>query len=109
MLTDNGGSTINNDGKRPGGFYGLGGWGRRAYVCMVGSGGLAGVEDSACVTAALNYSCNHQSACQQNRTRGLDINPTCTELAQHFNSKALQLTHMCIHALPSRDAPSERD
>lgn len=121
-MSDNGGSTINSDGKWPGGLCGLGGWSSRSvYVCVCREGGGGGltkeleeVEDSACVKAALNYISNHQSACQQNRTRGLDISPTCTELAQHFTCRAFQLicsckyTHMCTHSPPSQDAPSER-
>lgn len=97
------GSTINSDGKWPGGRCRLGGWGSWnvcmcVCVCVQGwKGGLTKeleeVEDSVCVKAALNYISNHQSACQQNRTRGLDISPTCTELAQHFTCKAFQHTH----------------
>lgn len=90
------------------------------YVCLEWGGGcrltkkLEEVEDSACVKAALNYISNHQSACQQNRTWRLDINPTCTELAQHFAGKALQLTHAnahaCAHTLCSaKMPPSEKE
>lgn len=99
------------------GLGGFAGWVAGAvecvYVCVEGGGGvrlskeLEEVEDSACVKAALNYISNHQSACQRNRTRGLDISPTCTELAQHFTSKVLQLTHCmqihtCPHTLPAQ-------
>lgn len=108
LLSDNGGSTINRDGKWPGG----GSVGRGALrVGWLGQLGQSGcvlesdvrvwgggrgvtkeVEDSACVKAALNYASNHQSARQRNGTRGLDISPTCEELAQHFTGKAAQLT-----------------
>ena len=68
------------------GVYRLGGWAHRgACVCVcVCVGGLTKeleeVEDSVGVKAALNYVSNHQSACQQSRTWGLDISPTGVEL-----------------------------
>lgn len=57
----------------------------RVCVCVEGGGGgltkeLEEVEDSVGVKAALNYVSNHQSTCQQSRTWGLDISPTCAEL-----------------------------
>lgn len=69
-------------GSGPGGFAGwVAGASQSVYVCVRGGGvtkELEEVEDCVCVKAALNYISNHQSACQQNRTRGLDISPTCT-------------------------------
>lgn len=123
LLWDNGGSTINRDGKWPGGgsvgrggLCGLGGWGSWG-----GGGGvtkeLEEVEDSACVKAALNYASNHQSARQRYGTRGLDISPTCEELAQHFTGKAARLTrsrehthtHTPSYALGPAEMPPRRD
>lgn len=121
MLSDNGGSTINWRWEVAWGALRVGWLGQSecVYVCVERGGvwltkELEEVEDSACVKAALNYISNHQSARQQNRTRGLDISPTCTELAQHLTSKVLQLTlyantHTFIHTLLSQDAPSERE
>lgn len=66
------------------GVYRLGGWAHRGMRVCVCRGGLTKeleeVEDSVGVKAALNYVSNHQSACQQSRTWGLDISPTCAEL-----------------------------
>lgn len=91
-------------------------------VGEVGGGGgrrvtkeLEEVEDSACVKAALNYASNHQSARQRNGTRGLDISPTCEELAQHFTGKAAQLTrsreytHTPSYTLGLAEMPPRRD
>uniref|UniRef100_A0AAV2KUQ7 Uncharacterized protein n=1 Tax=Knipowitschia caucasica TaxID=637954 RepID=A0AAV2KUQ7_KNICA len=59
LLLDNGGSTINSNGKWPGGDMAGGGW--LVVLDKRARRGGGGVEDSGCVKAALNYIHNHPS------------------------------------------------
>lgn len=94
LLSDNGGSTINSDGMWPGGH-----WVARVceYVCVCVLGWLTKeleeLEDSVCVNAALNYTSNHQSACQQNRTRGARTLAQPVQNQHNISPERLYNTH----------------
>lgn len=109
MLSDNGGSTINSDGKWPGGLCGLGGWASPSVcICVYVYGQELRRGRTVPVSKLLLIiSLITNQFANRTGTQGLDISPSCTGLAQQFTNTQIY-THACTHSLLSQAASAER-